>query len=93
MLSKIRKIHSVSSISLLVSRYIAAAKVGDVGTSAGAGTGKVCNDKGYITHIITDKGVSATITAGIIRVKQVVLKNKLLIYFLLTIAGNCQCCR
>lgn len=52
----------------------AAAKVGDVGTSGGAGSGDVGNDKGYITHMITDKGVSATVTAGIIRVKPIALK-------------------
>ncbi|MEY8213966.1 MAG: hypothetical protein RPR97_05715, partial [Colwellia sp.] len=50
----------------------AAAKVGDVGTSSGADTG---NDKGYITYMITDKGVSATVTAGIIRVKAITLKK------------------
>lgn len=53
----------------------AAAKVGDVGTSAGADTGNAGDDKGYITHMITDKGVSATVTAGIIRVKPITLKK------------------
>jgi len=53
----------------------AAAKVGDVGASGGAGSGDVGNDKGYITHMITDKGVSATVTAGIIRVKPITLKK------------------
>jgi lipid-binding SYLF domain-containing protein len=53
----------------------AAAKVGDVGISAGADTGKVSNDKGYITHMITDSGVSATVTVGIIRVKPISLKK------------------
>ncbi|WP_019027374.1 hypothetical protein [Colwellia piezophila] len=53
----------------------AAAKVGDVGTSAGAATGNEGNDKGYITHMITDKGVSATVTVGLIRVKPISLKK------------------
>ena len=53
----------------------AAAKVGDVGTSAGADTGKVGKDKGYTTHMIIDGGVSATVTAGIIRVKPISLKQ------------------
>ncbi|MCJ8319051.1 MAG: hypothetical protein MJK12_05430 [Colwellia sp.] len=53
----------------------AAAKVGDIGTSAGTDTGAVGNDKGYITHMIIDSGVSATVTVGIIRVKPITLKK------------------
>jgi len=53
----------------------AAAKVGDVGASGGAGSEDAGNDKGYITHMITDKGVSATVTAGIIRVEPITLKQ------------------
>jgi len=52
----------------------AAAKVGDVGTSGGADTGNAGNDKGYVIHMITDSGVSATVTAGIIRVQPITLK-------------------
>lgn len=52
----------------------AAAKVGESGTAGGAGTGDV-GDKGYTMHVITDAGVSATATAGIIRVKPVRLKE------------------
>jgi len=46
-----------------------------VGASGGADTGNAVNDKGYITHMITDAGVSATVTAGIIRVKPIILKK------------------
>lgn len=53
----------------------AAAKIGDVGASAAADTGTVGNDKGYIIHMIIDSGVSATITAGIIRVRPISLKQ------------------
>ncbi len=53
----------------------AAAKVGDVGASGGAGSDSVADDKGYTTHLITDAGVSATVTAGIIRVSPIELKK------------------
>lgn len=53
----------------------AAAKIGDIGASAAADTGTVGNDKGYIIHMIIDSGVSATITAGIIRVRPISLKQ------------------
>ena len=52
----------------------AAAKVGESGAAGGAGTDSV-PDKGYTVHIITDAGVSATATAGLIRVKPVNLKE------------------
>ncbi len=53
----------------------AAAKVGEAGAAGGAGSGDLPVDKGYTSHIITDAGVSATATAGIIRVKPVRLKE------------------
>lgn len=52
----------------------AAAKVGEAGAAGGAGTGAI-GDKGYTIHIITDAGVSATATAGVIRVYPVKLKE------------------
>jgi lipid-binding SYLF domain-containing protein len=52
----------------------AAAKVGESGAAGGGGSGAV-GDKGYTVHMITDAGVSATVTAGIIRVKPVKLKE------------------
>jgi hypothetical protein len=52
----------------------AAAKVGETGTAGGAGTGAL-TDKGYSMHFITDAGVSATATAGVIRVKPIKLKE------------------
>ena len=51
----------------------AAAKVGDTGASGGAGSGG--DDNGYTTHMITDAGVSATVTAGVIRVSPIELKK------------------
>jgi lipid-binding SYLF domain-containing protein len=53
----------------------AAAKVGESGAAGGAGSGDVGSDKGYSVHIITDAGVSATVTAGVIRVSPVTLKK------------------
>lgn len=53
----------------------AAAKVGEKGASGGAGSGSAVDDKGYTTHMITDAGVSATVTAGIIRVSPLDLKD------------------
>lgn len=52
----------------------AAAKAGEVGTAGGAGSGDLPGNKGYSIHLITDAGVSATATAGVIRVKPVKLK-------------------
>lgn len=52
----------------------AAAKVGETGAAGGGGSSGV-GDKGYSVHMITDAGVSATVTAGVIRVKQVKLKE------------------
>jgi lipid-binding SYLF domain-containing protein len=52
----------------------AAAKVGDVGASGAGGSGSVGNI-GYTMHMITDAGVSATVTAGIIRVSPIDLKK------------------
>ena len=53
----------------------AAAKVGETGAAGGAGSGDLPGNKGYSVHMITDAGVSATATAGIIRVKPVKLKE------------------
>ena len=53
----------------------AAAKVGDSGSAGGARGGDADDDKGYTVHMITDAGVSATVTAGIIRVKPIELKQ------------------
>ena len=53
----------------------AAAKVGETGAAGGAGSGDVAKDKGYSIHLITDAGVSATVTMGVIRVKPVRLKK------------------
>lgn len=52
----------------------AAAKVGQSGASGGAGSGDV-GDKGYSIYMITDAGVSATATAGVIRIRAVKLKQ------------------
>lgn len=52
----------------------AAAKAGDAGVAGGAGSGNLIN-KGYSIYMITDAGVSATATAGIIRVKPISLKE------------------
>jgi lipid-binding SYLF domain-containing protein len=53
----------------------AAAKVGEAGAAGGGGSGNAGNDKGYSVHIITDAGVSATVTVGVIRVKPIKLKE------------------
>jgi lipid-binding SYLF domain-containing protein len=53
----------------------AAAKVGEAGAAGGAGSGDAGTDKGYSIHFITDAGVSATVTAGVIRVKPITLKE------------------
>jgi len=53
----------------------AAAKVGETGAAGGAGSGDLPGNKGYSVHMITDAGVSATVTAGVIRVKPVKLKE------------------
>ena len=51
----------------------ASAKVGEGGATGGGGAG-AC-DRGYSIHVITDAGVSATATAGIIHLKMVKLKK------------------
>jgi hypothetical protein len=51
----------------------ASAKVGEGGAAGGGGAG--AGDKGYTIHVITDAGVSATATAGIIHLKTVKLKK------------------
>jgi len=53
----------------------AAAKVKETGAAGGAGSGDIPGDKGYTVHLITDAGVSATWTVGVIRVKPVKLKD------------------
>ncbi|MFT5702817.1 MAG: lipid-binding SYLF domain-containing protein [Rickettsiales bacterium] len=53
----------------------AAAKVGDVGAAGGASGNELAKDQGYSSHMITDAGVSGTITAGIIRIKTIELKK------------------
>jgi lipid-binding SYLF domain-containing protein len=53
----------------------AAAKVGEAGAAGGAGSGDMAKDKGYSMHFITDAGVSATVTMGVIRVKPTALKK------------------
>jgi hypothetical protein len=51
----------------------AAAKVGEGGAAGGAGGGP--GKKGYTMYVITDAGVSATATAGIVHLKPVKLKK------------------
>ncbi len=53
----------------------AAAKVGETGAAGGAGSGNLPGNKGYSTYLITDAGVSATVTMGVIRVKPIKLKK------------------
>lgn len=53
----------------------AAAKVGDAGAAGGGSAGDAGNDQGYTFHMITDAGVSATVTANIIRVSPMKLKD------------------
>jgi len=53
----------------------AAAKVGDTGGAGGSGDNDEKNDKGYSIHMITDAGVSATVTAGLIRITPIKLKD------------------
>lgn len=50
----------------------AAAKVGETGAAGGGGSG-ASGGKGYVVYLITDTGVSATATAGIIRVRPIEL--------------------
>jgi hypothetical protein len=52
-----------------------AAKSKDGGTSGAAGSSNLSGDKGYSIHFITDAGVTATVTVGVIRVKPIKLKN------------------
>ena len=53
----------------------AAAKVGDVGAAGGGGSTSAEDDKGYTMYMITDAGVSATVTAGVVRVSPIELKD------------------
>jgi len=53
----------------------AAAKVGESGAAGGAGSGNLPGDKGYSIHMITDAGVSATATVGVIRIRAIKLKQ------------------
>lgn len=53
----------------------AAAKVGEAGAAGGVERGNLPGGKGYSLHLITDTGVSATLTVGVIRVKPVKLKE------------------
>ncbi|RTL00909.1 MAG: hypothetical protein EKK59_03745 [Neisseriaceae bacterium] len=53
----------------------AAAKVGETGAAGGAGSGNIGN-QGYSLHMITDAGVSATVTMGVLRVAPVKLKQE-----------------
>jgi hypothetical protein len=53
----------------------AAAKVGDAGAAGGGGSGNLKADKGYTIYTLTDAGVSATVTMGVIRVKPIKLKK------------------
>jgi lipid-binding SYLF domain-containing protein len=52
-----------------------AAKTKDAGTSAAAGSDDLSSEKGYSIHFITDAGVAATVTVGVIHVKPIKLKN------------------
>lgn len=51
------------------------AKVKDTGAPGRPGSGNLPDDKGYSIYFITDAGVSATVTVGLIRVKPVKLKK------------------
>jgi lipid-binding SYLF domain-containing protein len=53
----------------------AAAKVGEAGAAGGVGSSDLPGNKGYSLHLITDAGVSATATVGVIRVKPIKLKE------------------
>jgi len=53
----------------------AAAKVGDAGAAGRGNDDSAQNDKGYTIHMITDAGVSATVTAGLIRIAPITLKD------------------
>jgi hypothetical protein len=52
----------------------AAAKVGETGAAGGGEGGKLV-DQGYTPYLITDAGVSATATVGVIRTKPIHLKK------------------
>jgi len=55
----------------------ASAKVGEAGAAGGGGgAGAPAKDLGYTSYLITDSGVSATASVGVIRVKRVNLKKK-----------------
>jgi hypothetical protein len=49
----------------------AAAKVGDSGAAGGGGSDNAGKDKGYTMKVITDAGVSATVTLAVIHLKPV----------------------
>lgn len=53
----------------------AAAKVGETGAAGAVGSDSVGDDKDYSLHMITDAGVAATVTAGVIRVSPIRLKK------------------
>lgn len=53
----------------------AAAKVGDVGAAGSGSSTSAEDDKGYTMYMITDAGVSATVTAGVVRVSPIELKD------------------
>jgi len=53
----------------------AAAKIGEVGAAGSGNDDNPQNDKGYTVHMITDAGVSATVTAGLIRIAPITLKD------------------
>jgi len=53
----------------------ASAKVKETGAAGGGGSSDLPVDKGYSVHLITDAGVSATITVGLIHVAPVKLKE------------------
>ncbi len=52
-----------------------AAKTKDASTSAAAGSDNLPGEKGYSIYFITDAGVTATVTVGVIHVKPIKLKN------------------
>ena len=52
-----------------------AAKSKDAGTSGAAESSSLSGGKGYSIHVITDAGVTATVTVGVIHVKPIKLKD------------------
>lgn len=53
----------------------ASAKVGEAGAAGGGGASNLKADKGYSEYTLTDAGVSATFTVGVIHLKPVKLKK------------------